>query len=361
MTFIEELYKKGAMVNKFIGIMTYMFRKKSDLPFNAEEFIRIANANPVMPKLMEKYKKTGTNSSAESQKAVNPILEIYENVFMQLLGGKAVKSHSEIMVECKEISESIKKDKGWSKMTGSQNIYEIEKILIERARNKKGAEFKMVVYPDSDKHKDFYGLVEVKYKIKYEESRSIHHGKELAFEAKIGKETFKINHNYAGGYSSGYSKKYVYIEREWSISEKDNKPRRYDIDLFVNITKEEIEVKLRERFPERYKEKVKPSVEIPQQKDEIINVTTKNIREFVSGKDTIYISKNDAGFSYHYLCKFKKIEKGIVTGEIITDDKSRRVGEEISARLTKCYLKGKLKDTDTNERACWFDKDGTIS
>lgn len=368
MIFIEELNKKGAMVNKFMGVMTYMFRKKTDLPFNAEEFIRIANANPVMPKLMERYKKTGTNSSAESQKAVNPILEIYENVFRQLLGGKAVKSHSELMVECKEISESIKKEKDWSKMTGSQNIYEIENALLDKLRAKKINEidFKMVVYPDSDKHKDFYGLADVKYKIKYEQSNSIHRGKELVLEAKIGKQTFQIRHNHSGGYSGGYTKKYVYIEREWNNNEKFDRPRRYDIDFFVNITKEEVEAQLRKRFPERYKEKVKPSVEIPQQKDKEINITTKNIREFVAEKDTIYIKKSDAGFSNFYLCKFKKFEKGIVTAEVISKVNRathvERDGEEISARLTNCYLKGKLNPTDTyEEQSHWFDKDGTVS
>lgn len=364
MTFLEELNKKGAMVNKFIGVMIYMFRKKTDLPFNAGEFIRIANANPVMPKLMERYKKTGTNSSAESQKAVNPILEIYENVFRQLLGGKAVKSHSELMVECRELSESIKKEKGWTKMTGSRNIYDIEAILLEKARDKKVVGFKMVIYPDSDKHKDFYGLADVKYKIKYEKNSNMS-GKELRFEAKIGNETFQICHNYTGSWSRSYGKKYAYIEREWSLSEKDKKPRRYDIDFFVNLTKEEIETKLRERFPERYKAKEKPSVEMPEQKDKKINITTKNIREFVAGKDTIYLNKNEGGMNYFYLCKFKKFEKGIVTGEIIADDKSRhsvhRVGEEISARLTKCYLKGRFKESDSEHQCHWFDKDGTIS
>lgn len=364
MTFLEELNKNGAMVNKFIGVMIYMFRKKTDLPFNADEFIRIANANPVMPKLMERYKKTGTNSSAESQKAVNPILEIYENVFRQLLGGKAVKSHSELMVECRELSESIKKEKGWTKMTGSRNIYDIEAILLEKARDKKVVGFKMVIYPDSDKHKDFYGLADVKYKIKYEKNSNMS-GKELRFEAKIGNETFQICHNYTGSWSRSYGKKYAYIEREWSLSEKDKKPRRYDIDFFVNLTKEEIETKLRERFPERYKAKEKPSVEMPEQKDKKINITTKNIREFVAGKDTIYLNKNEGGMNYFYLCKFKKFEKGIVTGEIIADDKSRhsvhRVGEEISARLTKCYLKGRFKESDSEHQCHWFDKDGTIS
>lgn len=364
MTFLEELNKNGAMVNKFIGVMIYMFRKKTDLPFNAGEFIRIANANPVMPKLMERYKKTGTNSSAESQKAVNPILEIYENVFRQLLGGKAVKSHSELMVECRELSESIKKEKGWTKMTGSRNIYDIEAILLEKARDKKVVGFKMVIYPDSDKHKDFYGLADVKYKIKYEKNSNMS-GKELRFEAKIGNETFQICHNYTGSWSRSYGKKYAYIEREWSLSEKDKKPRRYDIDFFVNLTKEEIETKLRERFPERYKAKEKPSVEMPEQKDKKINITTKNIREFVAGKDTIYLNKNEGGMNYFYLCKFKKFEKGIVTGEIIADDKSRhsvhRVGEEISARLTKCYLKGRFKESDSEHQCHWFDKDGTIS
>lgn len=365
MKFIEELNEKGAMVNKFIGIMTYMFRKKTDLPFNAEEFLRIANANPVMPKLMERYKKAGTNNSAESQKAVNPILEIYENVFRQLLGGKAVKSHSELMVECKEISEGIKKEKGWTKMTGAQNIRNIEDILLEKERDKKVVTFKMVVYPASDKHKDFYGLVDVKYKIKYEKNSYMR--KELNFEATIGKETFEICHNRSGGYDHGYSKKYVYIERDYSLREKHNRPRRYDIDFFVSITREEMDAELRIRYPERYKVKEKPSIEIPEQKDNKINITTKNIRDFVVGKDTIYLQKNDAGYSYHYLCKFKKFEKGIVTGIIINKDNRdntvcSQAGEEISARLTKCYLKGKLKETDTNDHQCrWFDKDGTVS
>lgn len=366
MAFIEELNERGAMVNGFLGIMTYMFRKKSDLPFSADEFLRIANANPVMPKLMERYKKTGTNTSAESQKAVNAILEIYENVFNQLLGGKAVKSHSELMVECRNISEGIKKDKGWSKMTGSQNIYEIETAMLDKLRDKKQVEFKMVVYPYDDKHKDFHGLAEkVQYKIKYEKFH-YSRGKELIIEAKIGKENFKICHNHSGGFGHYYSKKYVYIEREWSLDEKSDKPKCYDIDFFVNITKEEIEDQLRKRFPERYKEKEKPAVEIPEQLDEKINITTKNIRDFVAGKDTVYLNKKDGGMSRSYLCRFKKYEKGMVFGEVISADvigetKTSMVGQEISARLSNCYLRGKMKETDVAQQCRWFDKDGTIS
>ena len=363
MKFIEELKDKGAMANSFIGTMTYMFRRSSDVKFNAEEFLRIANANPVMPKLMERYKKVGTNSSAESQKAVNPILEIYENVFRQLLGGEAVRSHSELMVECKELVEGMKKDKGWTKMTGSQNIYDIEAVLLDKLRNKKEIEYKMIVYPHSDKHKDFYGVADVKYTLAYGDEGN--NRKELTFKAKIGKDIFQIRHNFSGSYGGSYKNKYVYIERDWSLSEKDRKPRRYDIAFFVNITKEEVEAQLRKRFPERYKVKEKPSVEIPEQKDSKINITTKNIRDFKVGKDTIYIHKNDAGHSYSYLCKFKKFEKGIVTGEIISNDdrsySTDRVGEDVSARLKKCSLKGKLKESDVHERTHWFDKDGTIS
>lgn len=98
-------------------------------------------------------------------------------------------------------------------------------------------------------------------------------------------------------------------------------------------------------------------------KKEIINWTSINIKMFTP-TDTLYIKKMDHGFGFHILCKFVKVEKGIVTGEIITPleqhppHEFREIGRHITARITGCYLWGKEDGREGYDHCIWFNKDG---
>ena len=89
------------------------------------------------------------------------------------------------------------------------------------------------------------------------------------------------------------------------------------------------------------------------------NFTYKNISEFTP-EDTIYIQGGSSQFPVSWLCQFIKFEKGIAHGIKISTSVNptcytREVGEEISARLDKCYLFGKSKPDDKWSHANWFD------
>lgn len=102
-------------------------------------------------------------------------------------------------------------------------------------------------------------------------------------------------------------------------------------------------------------------------RQEVVNYTTKNIREFQPG-DTIYINKSiPSGHVVTWFCEFVKFERGVVYGKAITATpdwafhKSTDTGKEIKARLSKCYLWGKPNPSLLNYNHCnWFKKDGTV-
>lgn len=78
--------------------------------------------------------------------------------------------------------------------------------------------------------------------------------------------------------------------------------------------------------------------------DKKLNFTDKNIREFAAG-DTIYLKKNESGFTNMYFCKFIRFKQGIVEAEIISGEHNPKLigfkcGKEIKARITNCYLWG---------------------
>jgi hypothetical protein len=103
-------------------------------------------------------------------------------------------------------------------------------------------------------------------------------------------------------------------------------------------------------------------------KDRVDNLTAFNIRDFLPGESTIYISKMKQGYQITYLCKFIEFKRGIVTGEIINADpgwamSNIMIGNTITARLTKCYLWGLGRDSRTGRTSSychWFDKTGVV-
>lgn len=98
---------------------------------------------------------------------------------------------------------------------------------------------------------------------------------------------------------------------------------------------------------------------------DIENLTDKNIREFTP-KDTVYITRNNGGYSLHYYCQFNRIENGCVIGNTISCYPnwwmhSTDTGKEVKARISKCYLFGKDEKTDDWARCHWFTKKGTAN
>lgn len=101
----------------------------------------------------------------------------------------------------------------------------------------------------------------------------------------------------------------------------------------------------------------------------IVNWTPQNIRMFTSS-DTIFIDKNEDGYSRSYYCQFVKFERGVVHGIVIAKDSSGsvcnrnyteygtfEVGQPIRARLDHCLLWGR-KPNEKMDRCQWFNKEG---
>lgn len=95
-------------------------------------------------------------------------------------------------------------------------------------------------------------------------------------------------------------------------------------------------------------------------KQETVNYTTNNIRDFKQG-DTIYIKKMKGGYDFTLFCEFLSFGRGIVKGKVISADREWAnrdfVGNEITARITKCMLYGDNGKTSWIHYV-WFNSEG---
>lgn len=93
-----------------------------------------------------------------------------------------------------------------------------------------------------------------------------------------------------------------------------------------------------------------------------VNMQSKNIREFTP-KDTIYVTKMVQGHMATYYCQFVELRRGMVVATVKDIENEHwcaiPIGDEIRARVTKCYLWGrKEKDTMEWDHCNWFKPSG---
>ncbi len=99
-------------------------------------------------------------------------------------------------------------------------------------------------------------------------------------------------------------------------------------------------------------------------RNSVINYTTKNIREFKAGVDTVYMRRlYGNGYQVTYYCTFVSYNRGIVTGKIISAEPEHTWSEnselkEVRTRITSCYLWGNDKSTLNYDHCIWFKGDG---
>ena len=238
--FINKLQEAGGMINKFFGALLYKERSNYNKPFHVEEFIKLQMNSKVLQNLLEKFKKTGTSTSSASQIVINQIQEIYENMFIQIKGGTVEKSYAEIKEDCKQISEEIKKDKNWTKLTGNQGINWLENYIYKNLKAGEEFKFKCVIYPYAESSYDAResdkvinvepGLREDIKLLKYFTGRQWGATEEIEFGFEQDGKSIGIRHNYGGQYRT-YGKKYTEIEFGSMPS------KRMDVDLYINIPK----------------------------------------------------------------------------------------------------------------------------
>lgn len=233
MHFLEKLRASKYMCDQFVGALTFKERQRSGKGLDFDGFVAIAEKHKVLHDLLEKYAKIGTDNSAKSQDVVNKIIEIYDNIFLQMAGGKVEKSYAEKIQECKDLVTKLKKDKSLTKMTGAGNCYLIEREIEKRIVKGEVPEFVCVVHPINGKPWGFsplelpYGILDgVKYLGMTETGTFRRAELKIGIELEGRKEI--IQHNYGGHHS--YGKKYTKLDI-------------YAIDLFVKIPSNEIPTK----------------------------------------------------------------------------------------------------------------------
>ena len=231
--FIDECEKAGCMVNSYFGAYLYQQRLTTTKPFDPELFIAYSKKNQVLQELLVKYHKVGTTDGADSRKVVTQILEIYENIFKLMSGGKVQKSYAEKLKECKELATVLKKDKTWSKLTGHGKYYRLQNIMEERIKNKTPLEFKCVVFPKYMRENEIlipHGLLEGVKFIKWCKARKWGENTYAEFGSELDGILWTLGHNWGAG-----GKHYTKLEHHNSCPHQV-----YDIEIFVNINPKEI-------------------------------------------------------------------------------------------------------------------------
>lgn len=252
MKFIESLLGTDVMITPIMGALIHNTRlQHPDKEFSSEFFLNKVNENEILKKLHEKFHKVGDGHGVDSQKVVNQIVPLYKNIFNEMLGGEITLTYAEKKDEVKKLVEQLKKDKTYTKLTGSKSAYLMEWVMEDRIKNNQPINFKCVIHP---KELDPYRWVPkgendnplehgiLKHEIKIlGKTRGKSYGSselKIGFTDEEGRE-FLFRHNYGGW--SGYGKKYITIDGGGIPC------IRYDVDLFVDITKKEIEEKDKNR------------------------------------------------------------------------------------------------------------------
>jgi hypothetical protein len=244
MKFIEALLDTDVMLNDIFGAFVHKQRLENpDKEFDAKFFLTKIKENKLIKDLHERYKKNGGGTGAEGQKTVNRLIPLYENIFTEMFGGTATVTFADQLADTKKLVETLKKDKTLTKLTGHSKEYLIDGIFRGRLNRKEKINFKCVVYPKEKsvyswggEDKTIIGPGLLPYDIQLLELRKkTLGGNELVFGFKMldGKE-FHFTHNYGGYY--GYGKKYTKLE-SWNGIPTIS----YDVDVFVDITKKEID------------------------------------------------------------------------------------------------------------------------
>jgi hypothetical protein len=253
MKFIEGLLGSDVMLTPIIGALIYKTRlQHPDKEFSSEFFLDKVNENNILKKLHEKFHKVGDGHGVDSQKIVNQIVPLYKNIFNEMLGGEITLTYAEKKDEVKKLIEQLKKDKTYTKLTGSKSAYLMEWVMEDRIKNNQPINFKCVIHPkELDPHRWNrdgenndpleHGLLKHEVKVLGKTRGKSYSSPELkiGFVDEEGRE-FIFRHNY-GDWSS-YGKKYTTVDGGGIPT------IRYDVDLFVDITKAEIEHKDKNRY-----------------------------------------------------------------------------------------------------------------
>ena len=246
MKFVQSLVGKNIMLNSKFGVLLWNMRKENpNFLFSAEDFLKKRNENKYIKENQERYKKVGDSASAEGQKVINRMIELYTNVFNDMLGKKVEKPYMELKEEAKELSKKLKKDKNLIKITDTKSAYVVEKELVDLVRKNGGMSPKIsvVVYPYdeskafADRNKEDVlktGLYQDFFLKKVCISKSSLGQLNYDFLFVNQDESVKIRRNIVHHGFHSYSSNYDGVESNDFKSYSESKTRKQDADVFIN-------------------------------------------------------------------------------------------------------------------------------
>ena len=249
MKFVQGLVGKNIMLNSNFGVLLWNLRQENPgFNFSSEEFFKKCNDNKYIQDNYEKYRKVGDSGSAESQKAINRMVELYTSVFNEMLGKEVEKSYLELKEEAKSFISKLKKNKKLLKITDTKSSHKVEQDILDFLKKNKDFSPKMsvVVHPYDDSkafanrklpdtlptglYEDFY-LKEVVF---YKKSLG---GVETRFLFINKDETIKIRKSLVNHGYYTYSNNYDGVESvsDSNLNYNDKKSRTQDADVFINL------------------------------------------------------------------------------------------------------------------------------
>jgi hypothetical protein len=153
MRFVQDLLDNDIMLNSNFGVLLWTIRQENpDFVFSSKQFVEKCKENKYIKENYSKYLKVGDGTSAESQKAINRMIELYTAVFNEMLGKEVEKSYLELKEETKSLLAKLKKNKNLYKITDTKKSYQVERDIFDLLKKNNGFSPKMsvVVHPYDD-------------------------------------------------------------------------------------------------------------------------------------------------------------------------------------------------------------------
>lgn len=235
MKFIEALSSTPVMMNDVFGALVFKYRTDfPDKEFDFGFFMEKVNENKLIKDLHDKFAKNGDGNGARQQDYINELVKFYSNIFNEMFGLEVTKTYTEILTETKAMTAEMKKDKNFMKLSGCQKTYLIDMIFKKRVKEGTPINFKGVVHPIKESPYGWNnkttvflkpGIIEEEIKITKINKQLFNQKIELGFVYEGVNFTIR---------NTEYNPAYKKAEGDYPNN------RSYDIDLFVDITPEEV-------------------------------------------------------------------------------------------------------------------------
>lgn len=243
MLFVQKLVGNDVMLNSNFGVLTYNFRKENpSTKFDADLFLKRCKENKLIKEGFVKFTKAGDTDSSKAQEGVNRLIELYTNIFNEMIGAEKNETYVELNEKAKAITAELKKDKTLTKWSDSKSYNKIESDIIDflNKNNGKSPKFKVVVFPVEKNSYSFSNdktLLEVgqydDFEIKSIKTYKKWSGSEYVFVITNPKNTIGINFKILMDNFTFYGRLPNRIETtDYENRDKFNSP---EIDLFIDL------------------------------------------------------------------------------------------------------------------------------